>query len=102
MSFAIALLLCDMHLNRGPLLHLAGCHSAAGALLALTRRNGTKRWARTLRAFNLCTCRSQDYVTPADQQGEGQSQKAHFRSPARLSPNRIKRPRNVMGVSCIS
>ena len=41
--------------------------------------------------------RSQDYVTPADQYGEGMSQKAHFRSPAQLSPTRIKRPRNVMG-----
>lgn len=41
--------------------------------------------------------RSQDYITPADLQGEGASQKHHFRSPARLSPNRIKRPRNVLG-----
>ncbi|CAK0734469.1 hypothetical protein CVIRNUC_000435 [Coccomyxa viridis] len=40
---------------------------------------------------------SQDYITPADPQNEAASQRAHFRSPARLSPNRIKRPRNVLG-----
>lgn len=48
-------------------------------------------------------CRSQDFITPKEQQYETapEALKAghhHLRSPAQLSPNRIKRPRNVLGM----
>ena len=46
--------------------------------------------------------RTQDYLTPADQQidndAEALEKARHMRSPAVLSPTRIKRPRNAAGV----
>ncbi len=48
-------------------------------------------------------CRSQDFITPKEQQYETAPEALkgghqHLRSPAQLSPNRIKRPRNVLGM----
>ena len=52
-------------------------------------------------AHGLLHCRTQDFITPADQQFDGDAQPGdkarHMRSPAVLSPNRVKRPRNAAG-----